>query len=148
MNLSELRADIETHPKTIKVEDLPEEDHGFYLFWRITFEKGEDEADQAAVCIIVDKRGEAEERAWFKGKPPYMRSTEFRDIIQDALDTYMVNNSEIEYAKIVSIDEGNKVAFIEAYTYDSVEEVLSQIRYIIWEKADSSLGFRRIVSAP
>jgi len=145
LNLLELRAEIEAHPKTIRVEDLPDEDYGDHLFWKITFETGVNEADRKTFCVIVDERGEAEEQAWFEGYPFYARSTEFRDIVQMALDDYLDNHAEIEYAVISNVDEEKRVSFIDAYTYDPIGDVVNHGRYVVWEKSDLSLGLRKVV---
>lgn len=143
-NLDELRALLEKHPKTILVEDLPDEDFGFYLFWRITYETGDNEANQESVCIIVKNRGKTGEQAWFKGRPRYMRDL-FKDKVQIAVDSYRNKEAKIEHCEIEAVNEGSKTAIVRAYVYDSTMEALSIVRYLVWEKADFSLGFRKLV---
>lgn len=147
MNLNELRTLLENHPKTILVEDLPNEDFGFYLFWRVTYETNRaNEANQSSVCVIVKDRGEAGERAWFKGVPGYLRSTAFEERVVSAIETYQETHPELERYVVEGLNEDEKAATVRAYVHDGEADSVSLIRYIIWEKADASLGFRRLAS--
>lgn len=148
MNLAELRTEIEAHPKTIKVEDLPDEDFGFYLFWRITYEKGEDEADQMAVCIIIDERGEVDEKAWYKGKPAFMKDAEptpFKDDLETALVNYVDADSKTEYYQIDSVDESGKVAKVTLYEKGVAANSVIEKRFIVFDR--NGLKVRRIEDA-
>ena len=146
MNLQELLTEMRAHPSTIKVEELPEEDFGFYLFVRATYisSAAENEANQEAVCIIIDDRGGPTEKAYYKGKPSYMRSVAFRSAVEIAAASYQSNHPEFEYYSIERVDEVQEFALVKAYVFDSTQDNSMEQRFIVF-KEDATLKMRQLV---
>lgn len=143
--MNELLNEIRNHPKTIKVEELPDEDFGFYLFVRVTYivNETEKDADQMAICIIVDNREETNETAYYKQKPTYLKSTTFKDQVEAAAATYQQNHPEFEYYSIENVDEAQEFAIVRAYVFDSGSNISEAKRFIVF-KEDTTLKIREL----
>jgi len=145
MNLQELLDEMAAHSNTILVELLPDEDFGFYLFVRVTYisSAAENEANQEAVCIIVDDRGGPAETAYYKGKPTYMKSIAFRSTVEIAAANYQQNNPAFEYYSIDTVDEAQEFAIVRAYVFDSGTNLSDEKRFIVF-KEDAQLKMREL----
>jgi len=153
MNLSELKAYLETHENTLQLVYPPNAgltDAGYvYNIWAFYKIDTDIWNDKVLKIIIKDRNLPTEEATFPRDVPPqlYERDTLFKDRVQTALDNYISNNTEVEFGEVQRADEDTKKAFVETYEYDSVNDVVIPTRYIAWEKADTSLGFKKIAES-
>jgi hypothetical protein len=159
MNITQLETYLNNHEKVIRtVFPWSDPDEGmkeyrdinqffFKIYWT---DDGITVNDPALVAVVDDWDGSSE-KVYIKGRLPYfLRSgqvdTPFRDRVQTAVNNAITNETDdIQYAKIVSSDEDSKVAFVNAYIYNISDNVVEEVKYIVWEKADTSLGFKRLI---
>jgi hypothetical protein len=148
MNLQEMYDYITANPKTIKVELLPSEDYGFYLFVRLTYSLDTYTADQSSICIIVKDRGLGTEEAFVKGTfPDYLKpakTTPFKDELVPLIATYIVANPTFESYTFTNIDETKPLAEISAFVYDSQTQKSSVKKFVAF-KINNVITFRELI---
>ena len=148
MNISELTAYLNSHPKVIRAVFPPLEgmtDHTTYFFLKIYATSSENLATDQAYVIIVKDRGLPTETIYFKtALPDFMQSTTFKDRVKTAIATYQSTHPELKWYEIATVDEINKVARVTAYEYNNTDQVLNAKQYLVWDK-DGSLQRETVI---
>lgn len=142
MNLQEMINYINSNKKTINLEDLPNQDFGFYLFKRLTYAISTYEVEQCSICFVVKDRGLKTETAYVKGGfPAYLKPESFRDRVEDNVNTIMSKDASIEGYKFGFIDNDRQIAEIIGYIYDSNTKKISEKKFMVIDVA-GTLHFR------
>src|SRR5690554_5471015 len=116
MNLQEMINYINSNEKTINLEDLENQDFGFYLFKRLTYAISDYEAEQCTICFVVKDRGLETEIAYVKGGfPSYLKPLSFKDRVETKINEIMNNDTSIEGYKLGFIDNDRQIAEIIGY---------------------------------
>lgn len=143
MKLSEMINYINSNSKTISLEDL--EDHGTYLFKRLTYAISDYEAEQCALAFVIKDRGLETEQAYIKGTfPNYLKPPSFKDEIETQINSIMANNPSIEGYRINFIDEQREIAEIIGYFYNADLGKTNEKRYVVI-KIENTFHFRELV---
>lgn len=140
MNLQELIDELQAHPSTIDLLEL--EDHGDYIFYRLTYLIEANIANQMSICVLIQNRGEAEETAYYKEGLPPLKS-EFRQELEAAVSQYQAGHPELEYWRIVTLDEQTERAILDCYVYNSTNDESEQDNYLVIK--GTPWQFRKIV---
>jgi hypothetical protein len=146
MNLQGIKDYISANPKTLFIEDLPDQDYGTYLFVRVTYKIDDVTADQMAVCILIKNRGEANEEAYIKGTiPAYMKATPFKDALITTIENIQATLPELEAYEILKCDELTKVSTCIGYYFDSVSGKSIPKSYVAFDDG-TSIIFRELTT--
>ncbi len=141
--LTELYTEIDNHSLT--VERIVGEDYGSYLFVRVIYiaDQAENEAREISVVIHIKDRGGAEE-AFYRPKPEYLKSTNFKDTLTIAIETFKLANVQLEEYEFLSVNEVDKFAIIKVYWENAGS---TDIRYyFLWEDGASAIQFRQLTN--
>jgi hypothetical protein len=144
MNLQAMYDYINANPKTIRLEVLPAEDYGTYLFIRVTYAVETYTCDQASVCIVIKDRGLGTEAAYVKGGfPAYLKPTTFRDELKALVTAYMVSNPTLESYSFDNVNETDNVANLTGYIYNSSTQKSAAVHYVAF-KVNGVTTFRQL----
>ncbi len=120
--LQDLVNQISASSNLVKLVD-PNQDYGYYKFYTVYWKRDVDTVDSEAICIYIDNRGTPTETAYFKGTKPQVLNipapTPFTDGVKSKIADFKAANPNVEKVEIVSVDEQNQLAIMNAYVYDS-----------------------------
>ena len=156
MNLDDLLKAVVENPKTLAIEGTGDADKDTYIFRRITFDKGNNVADQVAVCIIIKDKGSTDpanpETAFFKGSiPEYLQAaftTEatFESQVVAKLEDPLTKEAipYLEKFELTRSDDTHEIA--ELYAYTVQDQVATRTPYIAY-LVNGEVVFRKLAQA-
>ncbi len=141
--LADLYAEIDAHPLT--VERTEGDNFTTYIFNRIIYvvDQIENEAVEINIVIHIKDPGPGEE-AYYRPKPPYLKSTTFRDRLVTEIATFQAGTPALEEYDFVFVSEEFNYGIIKVY-WDNAGST-EQRHYFLWEDGASDIQFRQITN--
>lgn len=144
VTLVDLYTEIDTNPLTISRVETDDIGSQVTLDIAYILDAVENEARDVSITVYIKDRGGAGEAAYYRRKPPYLRSTTFRDAIITAITTYQGANASLEEYEFIKLSETEKFAVMKVFWETAGD---SEVRYyFVWEDGLSAIQIRRVTN--